>query len=197
MTVYDKAKWHDDGSFDAIGRYLDWVVHRDLVNVEAFDLELLDAMAWHEMSGADLEGYVDGTLASEMLGPVGDAFTRDCYATYLEAIAGAVPDEALEAALDELFARWRAGGVERAAAPDGSPPPDLDELFEEEEAGGAPTFLVDTSESHDVPEAERLLPADLVDPPLRVESSWLGPGARACSTVPSSGLACRRTTRSS
>ncbi|MFN8518142.1 MAG: hypothetical protein U0667_01850 [Chloroflexota bacterium] len=169
MTVYDKAEWHEDGSFEVIGRYLDWLVRRGLVDQHAFETEHLEAIAWDEMHGSDLEDYVDGVLASDLLSPEGDAFTRHSYATYVERLAGLGPGDGLDAALDDLLERWRAGGAERV--PPARPVrlrADPDELLARVESGLAENIV--PPECHDVPEAERLLPVDLVDPPLRVES---------------------------
>lgn len=179
MTVFDKAEWHPDGSFEAIGRFLDWAIHRDLVDPALFEPEHLEAIREGEMKGADLVDYVDGVLASDMLAEECIAFVRACYPAYLEELSRASPGSDVAASLDRLLMRWRAGDV--PDTPEGWPPSppspsgeDLVAMIASEHSYfiGPETMPPE----HQVPEAESVLPADLVKPPLRVESftatSW-------------------------
>lgn len=94
VRVYDKAKWHHGGTFPTgrppsqayvhIGMYLTWLILRDLVDESFFGRTWLgrDRLApvkARKRTACFLQGWVDHTLADNMLTDEGAAFSDDYY----------------------------------------------------------------------------------------------------------------------
>ena len=89
--VYDKAKYHyegdfprdlpDDQAFVHTGLYLGWIIERDLYSDEFREqsAELIVRFKTREITGPEVYESWDGCLLDSMLGPEGNAFSREYF----------------------------------------------------------------------------------------------------------------------
>lgn len=91
LIIYDKAEWHLENSFPEdihadqaylhAGYYFGWILENGLAD-ERFTKrysEPIDQFVKREISAKELFKATDGTLAEDMLGETGNAFTADYY----------------------------------------------------------------------------------------------------------------------
>lgn len=198
VTLYDELNWHYDTAIEAgqpeenafthIGLYLAWLIRHDLHDPDLIPKQHSDALKRGEMTGSDLADDIDGKLVGDVMTPEGQAFSDAVYQRYLADYATAfgdvpeygVADDAaayarIEPFINRLYAEWVAsGGPLDVAAPDAELEfglsgadqdfPSLDEL------GVVIARPGPDDKPHEAPELERLLPADLTDPPLETWS---------------------------
>lgn len=178
-------------AFAHIGLYLAWAIRRRLHDPEIFRPEHVSLIDRGEMTGSDLEDEVDGKLHEALFTPEGRAFTGARYDDYLAAYAAAFADRSdysvvddaqsyarIAPALDGLYAAWIAAGrplpppePELAPAPVRPRVPPLDFAAAVAQVAASIGARVEVSIiEHAVPALERLIPADLSDPPLEIQS---------------------------
>ncbi len=185
-----------ENAFTHIGLYLAWIIRHDLHDPDAFPADHVLAVKSGGMSGSDLADDIDGKLVADVLSAEGNAFTDAYYDRYLEDYAATfahlpdygVVDEPdnygrIEEVIDRRYQAWVADGRPAPASGEDDPAVDTDS-----DPGAARELTAELDQliaeldfvrelpnpdqlPHVAPDLERLVPADLTDPPMDVYST--------------------------